>query len=367
MVALDGATGKDLRSYGVGGCWTLLLADGLLLAFDGKKVYAWDALTGVEKWTNPTVGAASTPVVAVGRIFFMRGSSGLTCLDLVSGKQVWQKDVADKNKIVFAFADKVLLCMDKTRQYTAISGIDGATAWTYTPPGIPDRYFYVSAGSIAWPAREALANTVFAGGLLWIKTTDDRDARSTKGFQSLTGGEAHKWFGLDPVTGEVRHVLQEPVALEFCCYPIYDTDRFLLSSRPLYFTDWKTETITRFEGTRLACLSSCGLGQGMFFGMYTPPKSKWCKCVRPAISGITAFASDHKTSSPKIRTPRCPASPYRNNPPEAPFCQPKRVRKQWLPGHSHPLRLCQCRQNHKLRECRHTKERRERANWPQQL
>jgi outer membrane protein assembly factor BamB len=61
----------------------------------------------------------------------------------------------------------------------------------------------------------------------------------------------------------------------------------------VYFTDWSSGEVTRFEATRIACGSVCGLGQGMFFGLYT--RSTQCMCIRPAISGVSAYSSDGRT------------------------------------------------------------------------
>src|SRR5207302_4040502 len=123
--------------------------------------------------------------------------AGLLCLDLASGKELWKKDVTGMGAILFAFADKVLLCVNGTH-YTAISGADGAVAWTHVSPGKGEAYF--------------------AGGLVWVDAPDDRKARKTDGFHNPTGGEAHQWTGLDPASGEVRKTLHAPVALDFRCH-----------------------------------------------------------------------------------------------------------------------------------------------------
>ncbi|MCY3023508.1 MAG: PQQ-binding-like beta-propeller repeat protein [Planctomycetota bacterium] len=282
LVALAGATGKDVRSYGkTEGCHALILMDGLLLSFEPKSLRAFEAATGKELWASPDGGSAGAPVAAGGKVFFMRG--GLACIGLADGKLLWKRDVRGLGDIAFAFSDKLLLCADGFR-YTALSSEDGAEAWSYTakkPVGrSPESYF--------------------ASGLVWVQSPDDRDARKTDGFHNPKGGEAYKWDGLDPATGAVRRSLLAPVTLGFRCHALFATDRFLVANRPIYFTDWKDGSVTRFEATRMACGGTCGLGQGMFFGLYTD--SNQCMCIRHALSGISAYASDGKTIDGAVKT-----------------------------------------------------------------
>ena len=162
-------------------------------------------------------------------------------------------------------------------KYTAISAADGEEVWSYSCDRPVGRYTEV----------------YYAGGLIWVQGFDERAKRSNEGFHNPKGGVSYKFYGLDPKTGQLRRSFLAPVMLMYACYPHFATDRFHLAIRPIYFTDWKTGEITRFEATREACQSNCGLAYGMFYGLYTT--STMCNCVRPAMSGVSAFTCDGKT------------------------------------------------------------------------
>jgi outer membrane protein assembly factor BamB len=289
IVALDGVTGKDVRSFGkAGGCRQLILArakpsdvgDGVLLSLESKSLRAFIAATGKVKWSS---GAASGAVVKGGKVFATRGGN-LACLGLADGWALWTKPIRGVGKVLFAFGDKVLLSGGrkgvKTKyglRYTALSAKDGTKAWSFDCDRPIGRY----------------VEAYFASGLVWLQTWDDRAKRKTEGFHNPKGGVSYKWVGLDPKTGAVKRTFLAPVMLMYACYPHWATDRFQIGIRPVYFTDWKTGAVTRFEATRQECGSNCGLGQGMVFGLYVSPTR--CMCVRSAIGGITAFTSDRKT------------------------------------------------------------------------
>lgn len=287
LVALDGATGKTARSYGRPvGCRHIILADGLLLSFEARTLRALEAATGKEKWSSTEGAAAGSPVVSGGNLFFMRG--GPVCMDLASGKVKWKKE--GDGEIVFAFNDMLLLRSDAKGtltkgglRYTALSAKDGAEIWSYACDRPVGRY----------------PEVYFASGLVWIQGYDEREKRKTEGFHNPKGGESYKWDGLDPKSGNVSRSFLAPVMLSYACHLRYATERFQIGIRPLYFTDWKTGEIARFEATRGACSIGYGLGCGMFYGIYTD--SPMCNCIRQAISGVTAFASDGKTIDGEVK------------------------------------------------------------------
>ncbi len=287
IVALDGATGKLLRTYGkVDRCKDLLLADGVLVSFDSKGARAFDVATGKQKWSNSKATRAGSPVIKGGKAFFTSGG-GITCLDMKNGELKWNKRV--RGGILFAFDDKLLTRTSKKGvqtkyglRYTAISAKDGAEVWSYSCDRPSGRY----------------TEAYLAGGLIWIQGHHDRKARKTEGFHNKKGGLSYKFDGLNLKTGEVSRSFLAPVMLQYACYPHYATDRFHLGIRPVYFTEWKTAKVTRFEATRQACQSNCGLGYGMFYGLYTA--STMCNCIRPAMSGVSAFTSDGKTINGEV-------------------------------------------------------------------
>jgi outer membrane protein assembly factor BamB len=284
LVVLEGATGKDTRSFGkAAGCRQLILADGVLLSFEATTLRAFAAESGKRKWSSADGGGARSPVVKGGKIFVPRGSD-LFCLQLADGAVLWKQSLKGLGKLLFAFGDKVLISGSRKGErtkyglrYTALSAQDGARAWSYECDRPEGRYVEV----------------YLAGGLVWLQTYDDRKARKTDGFHNPKGGVSYKWVGLNPKSGEVSRSFLAPVMLSYACYPHWATDRFQIGIRPIYFIEWKTGAVTRFEATRQECGSNCGLGQGMLFGLYVSPTR--CLCVRPAIGGVTAFTSDRKT------------------------------------------------------------------------
>ncbi|HET6428534.1 MAG TPA: PQQ-binding-like beta-propeller repeat protein [Phycisphaerae bacterium] len=281
IVAISGATGEDLRTYGQADrCRDLILADGLLLAFEGRQVRAFDAASGAEKWSSAEAAGAAGPVVGAGKVYC--AGSKLVCVSLADGKVRWTRP--GKVEMLFAFADKVLVRTAAEGEraktaytYTALRGADGETAWSFTADRTGERY----------------VEAYFAADLVWVQSAHDRALRENTGFHNPKGGSSYQWRGLDPATGKVTRTFLQPVTLQYRCHRLYVTDRFLIGNRPVYFTDWRDEKVTRFEATRIACGSVCGLGQGMFYGLYT--NSSQCMCVRPAMSGITAYRYDGAT------------------------------------------------------------------------
>jgi hypothetical protein len=277
-VALEARTGKALRTYGdATDAKALILSDGLLLVSGPKELKAYDAAAGTVKWSSAEAASAGTPVIDQGRMYFL-GKEGLTCLSVTDGRSVWKKPI--RPEIIFACGDKVLT---RTRQkvseketravYTAISGKDGSEAWTHE--------------------SDLVAETYFAAGLVWVQHGHDRASVKTEGFHNPQGGIVLRWDGLDPADGKVKRSFVGPVTLQYRCHTLYMTDRFLIGNRPVYFTEWLADKTTRFEATRIACGGVCGLGQGLFYGLYT--NSAQCMCIRPAMSGVSAYACDGKT------------------------------------------------------------------------
>jgi outer membrane protein assembly factor BamB len=282
IMALDGATGQDLRTYAKADrCRHLVLADGLLLAFEARQVRAFDAATGKQKWSSTEAAGARGPVVGAGKVY-CAARRNIVCLGLADGNVKWT--IPSTASVLFAFNHMVLTqapaAGEKAKTaytYTALRGADGEEAWSHTADRTKERY------------NEAY----FAAGLVWVQSAHDRGLRKNTGFHNPQGGSSYEWRGLDPASGEVKRIFLAPVTLQYRCHRLYVTDRFLIGNRPVYFTDWTDGEVTRFEATRIACGSVCGLGQGMFFGLYT--RSTQCMCVRPAMAGVSAYRSDGRT------------------------------------------------------------------------
>jgi len=282
IVVLDGATGKPVRSFGdVAGCRQIIHVEGKLLAVTPTFIQAFSAETGKRLWRSKDM-PTGTPVVHDGRIYL----PAVTCLNLADGAELWHKKV--DGQVLFAGAGIVLVRrLEKGKQakrgfrHQALAAGDGRELWTF----LRDR----PAGAKTGVQPEAY----LAGGLVWIQSTHDRTQRDTKGFHNPKGGTSYRWEGLDPKTGRVRREFLAPVTLRYRCHKAYATDLFFIGYRPVYFTEWRTGKVSRFDGTRMACQGAYGLGNGMFYGWYTV--NKLCQCIRESMGGVTAFDSDHRT------------------------------------------------------------------------
>ncbi len=86
-----------------------VVADGKLILFhrvgDRETVECLDAVTGKEQWKFASAtdyrdpygkgdGPRSTPTIVGGKVYTLGAAGLLTCLDLASGKLVWQRDLA---------------------------------------------------------------------------------------------------------------------------------------------------------------------------------------------------------------------------------------------------------------------------------
>ena len=94
-----------------GGYGSLSVARGRLYGMghrgESETVWAFDAATGKEVWSAPVAranrrpkdyddGSRSTPTIDGSRVYALGDSGDLVCLDLATGKRLWQKDlVAD--------------------------------------------------------------------------------------------------------------------------------------------------------------------------------------------------------------------------------------------------------------------------------
>jgi outer membrane protein assembly factor BamB len=98
------------RQVGIG--WSgFAVADGIAVTQEQRgereMVIAYDLATGAPKWSHGDVaqyvstiagtGPRATPTISRGRVFALGSTGILNCLDLQTGKQIWQRDVAADN------------------------------------------------------------------------------------------------------------------------------------------------------------------------------------------------------------------------------------------------------------------------------
>ncbi len=110
-------------------------------------------------------GVRSTPTIEGNLAYLLTGNGILTCLDLNSGKTVWEKDFVGQfggTNITWGYAESLLVDGDKvyctpggkTNNVMALNRMTGATIWT--SPGLGELSAYCSPQLIKLPARELL-------------------------------------------------------------------------------------------------------------------------------------------------------------------------------------------------------------------
>jgi outer membrane protein assembly factor BamB len=130
-------------------------------------------------------GARSTPTIVGDLAYLLTGNGKLTCLNLKTGKPVWEKDFAvqmDGTNITWGFTESLLVEGDKLfctpggkkNNVMALNRMTGETIWSC--PGLGELSAYCTPQLIKLPARQLLvthtANHVLGidasnGKLLW--------------------------------------------------------------------------------------------------------------------------------------------------------------------------------------------------------
>jgi outer membrane protein assembly factor BamB len=130
-------------------------------------------------------GTRSTPTIVGDMAYVLTGNGQLTCLNLTTGKPVWEKDFLtqmDGSNITWGYVESLLVEGDKlfctpggkTNNVMALNRMTGATIWTCA--GMGELSAYCSPQLVKLPTRELLvthtANHVLGidattGKLLW--------------------------------------------------------------------------------------------------------------------------------------------------------------------------------------------------------
>ncbi|MDP2334932.1 MAG: PQQ-binding-like beta-propeller repeat protein [Bacteroidota bacterium] len=130
-------------------------------------------------------GARSTPTIAGDSVYLLTGNGKLSCIDLKSGKPVWEKDFLtqmDGTNIQWGYTESILVDGDKLfctpggkiNNVMALNRMTGATIWSCA--GLGELSAYCTPQLIKLPARQLLvthtANHVLGidavtGKLLW--------------------------------------------------------------------------------------------------------------------------------------------------------------------------------------------------------
>ena len=264
--ALDGATGRTLRTYPVSrGVLEILVCGRVLVATCGSSVEAFDVDRGNRLWSF----AAARPsgvVAGDGGVYLLAGASrkggkrAIVKLDLLTGRAVWRRDE-------YAWAAKarrlnyhkgLLVCEVSTlsnnrpgNSIHALGAADGALAWQRTyEPGMTH---YLQARAIQ------------TGDLVWV----------------LARG---RWEGLDRRTGKC---VRRHKAGGGHCYPPVASGKFLFAGE-MSVTAQQGGTLDTNPISKGACGRDAGFvpANGL---LYLAPKH--CTCW-PMLQGYTALAPE---------------------------------------------------------------------------
>lgn len=182
LYALDVNTGGQRWRYNIGGyiVSSPTVVDGVVYigAVNGGKLYAIDAITGVEKWSTPVTGPGtlstslfSSPLVVNNLVYIGSVSGRLSAVNAATGTLVWQFITEDNTPIMSGPTTQngVIYASSVTTVY-ALDARTGALRWEYntgypatnSSPTVYDGVLYVNVQDI-----ELVALDTASGRLLW--------------------------------------------------------------------------------------------------------------------------------------------------------------------------------------------------------
>jgi len=301
--ALDAATGETVATFAeTAGAEEIILAGATLLVLKGKPVaehaltlpsimqrygfpnektlVAVDTATGKMLWTwTPNARPLPETLASDGKNAYIRLGSGVACLDLRSGEELWRYEgggQTKRNSVTFGketlvVADDVVLC-NMAGNLTALSAQNGRRLWT------------CETGT----AFHAPVDIFVIDGLVWHRLghqmdpmrvpPDQREARD------LHTGELK-------VKDSVAQCLLTP-GHHYRCYRAKATQRFLIvGKRGVEMMDLDGTNHTRDNWVRGSCQYGVLPANGL---LYTPPNS--CGCYMEAmLRGFWALAGESKS------------------------------------------------------------------------
>jgi len=131
---------------------TLAIENDMVYFATREKLYALDATSGTEIWSNPLKGTISSPAISFGRVYIGSDDASLYCFNAADGSIVWSKKVDSSVKSSpLVVEDMVYFGTNKGIVY-ALDSSDGSEVWTrntgaymMSSPSFSDGVLYVGS------------------------------------------------------------------------------------------------------------------------------------------------------------------------------------------------------------------------------
>jgi len=287
LVALDAASGEQLKSFEGGRPERVLFHDGKLFMSAGFRSWAVEAAGGKLLWDSKKHGVFT---LAEGFLYGEAYPRKLACLEAATGLVKWEVDhglqINDYNSPFCYRGTLVLVKLNgsKGNEYRSClegySPKDGRRLWSYEPKNI-------------WRKGGCFMSEVFgAQGLVWAHVDVEPNPEKQN-----AGGRPSAWVGLDPALGEVKKryddQTSDPAVARALANGIHRCNRGRATENyavtgSYEFLDWRTGACQLFSFTR----SHCGVGTGLLPAnglVYVPP---FTCCCSPYVQrgGLMALA-----------------------------------------------------------------------------
>ena len=324
VVALDAATGEEIRSYkGTDGVDEILLDSGTLYLTlsepptrrkkSPRRVMAVDANTGEILWENDTKAVENTvdQTLTVGQNrIFLHNDHAVVCLNRGNGEIVWQKEVPTVSRRpswsapTMVYYDGVIFCADRATDYPERwKKVKSVNNWM-TRHGGPAEVRALSAetGKVLWTEKaaenfHAPVNVYVIDGLVWFgRSFTWWFGESPRPELKKTGEGWYKedpLLGRDPHTGEVKRKIHAGEVFtdshHHRCYRGKATERFILMGRTgVEFIDVEGDIHRQHHWIRGTCQYGILPANGL---LYIPPHP--CVCyIESKLNGFRAFSAE---------------------------------------------------------------------------
>jgi outer membrane protein assembly factor BamB len=287
LTAVDAATGEIIRTYEkTDYTEEIIYSEGILIlvvkeiAAKRKFIMAVKSDTGELLWKKSGPNTAKLmplTLAAQGKRVFFQNRKAVFCLDLKTGRELWQSSrLASPGDprwgwapaLFFVVHDGVVFCSDvaDSRRLVALSAKTGKTLWSRNVHNKGPRDIFV------------------ANKLVWMGESYPGKKQSGKG-----GWGTHVILGCDPATGKVKKRITIDAVHHHRCYRNKATDRYILAGRRgVEFIDLKSGEVRLHHWVRGTCRYGIMPCNGL---LYAPPHACFCY-IAVKLSGFYALAPE---------------------------------------------------------------------------